>query len=125
MTLKEGYDLIGADYEGLVERVESEERAERFALKFLKDKSCERLIECIENEDYEEAFRAAHSIKGISLNLGFTQLYNISSLLTEELRDGKKLTNRLNLEKTTEEYNRTREMLINFQKQKITDILSN
>lgn len=115
MTLKEGYDSIGADYDGLVERVETKERAERFALKFLRDRSCEELLECIEKEDYEEAFRAAHSIKGISLNLGFTALYNISSILTEELRGGKKITDRTNLDNTVEEYNRTQDMLKSFQ----------
>ena len=116
MTLKEGYASIGADYDGLVERVESEERAERFALKFLRDTSCEELIECIEKEDYEEAFRAAHSIKGISLNLGLTELYNISSALTEELREGKKIIDRTNLDNTVEEYNKTQDMLKAFVK---------
>jgi hypothetical protein len=34
------------------------------------------------------AFRASHSLKGLSLNLGFTGLQEASSLLCETLRGG-------------------------------------
>ena len=34
------------------------------------------------------AFRAAHTLKGVCLNLGFDRLYEVSSALTEMLRDG-------------------------------------
>lgn len=37
-------------------------------------------------KDYETAFRAMHTLKGVSVNLGFTALYNVSSALTEKLR---------------------------------------
>ena len=37
---------------------------------------------------YEEAFRAAHTIKGVCQNLGFTVLGDSSSRLTDALRNG-------------------------------------
>lgn len=40
----------------------------------------------LKNPDYETAFRAMHTLKGVAVNLGFTALYNVSSALTEKLR---------------------------------------
>ena len=42
----------------------------------------------METKNYEEAFRAAHTIKGVCQNLSFTKLYESSSRLTENLRSG-------------------------------------
>ena len=36
----------------------------------------------------EEAFRAAHTLKGVCMNLGFERLLHSSSMLTESLRNG-------------------------------------
>ena len=61
---------------------------EKFARKFLDDPSYQTLVETMDKADYEEAFRAAHTLKGVCANLGFTQLFKVSSDLTEELRGG-------------------------------------
>lgn len=50
------------------------------------DPSFDDLCEAVENQDYQAAFRAAHAIKGASLNLGLTKLADCSSKLTEALR---------------------------------------
>ena len=42
----------------------------------------------MEAGNYEEAFRAAHTIMGVCQNLSFTKLYESSHLLTENLRAG-------------------------------------
>ena len=42
----------------------------------------------METKNYEEAFRAAHTIKGVCQNLSFTKLYESSNCLTENLRSG-------------------------------------
>lgn len=39
--------------------------------------------------DYESAFRAAHTLKGVALNLGLGRLAKSSSELTEALRAGR------------------------------------
>ena len=63
-----------------------EELVRKFLLKFLDDKSYADLERTLSEGDYKEAFRAAHTLKGVCLNLGFTELYKVSAELTEVLR---------------------------------------
>ena len=42
----------------------------------------------MENKNYEDAFRGAHTLKGVCQNLSFDRLYEVSHELTELLRDG-------------------------------------
>ena len=89
MTVKECYEQMGSDYEGVLERLGSEAIVKRFALKFLQDPSFAQLKESLAKNDGEEAFRAAHTLKGICLNLGFSQLTEDVVNITEILRAGK------------------------------------
>ena len=41
----------------------------------------------MENKNYEDAFRSAHTLKGVCQNLSFDRLYEVSNELTELLRD--------------------------------------
>ena len=88
MTIQECYALIGADYEGLLRRLEKEDRILRFLSRFLEEGSFTALRTALAAQNAEEAFRAAHSLKGVCMNLGLTALYNSSDALTEALRDG-------------------------------------
>ena len=87
MTVKECYESMEADYEGVIGRIGSEGLVKRFALKFLDDPSYLNLEKAIQEQNVEEAFRAAHTLKGICLNLGFDRLYKVSEELTEKLRE--------------------------------------
>ena len=111
MTLQECYAKLEGDFEGTLGRLCSEKLVEKFALKFLADDSYSLLEESIAIGNYSEAFRAAHTLKGVSLNLGFTKLFEVSDVLTEALRDGNELENKELLEKVREEYERTVELL--------------
>ena len=86
MTLKECYDMFGGDYEDVSRRLPSEKLIEKFFLKFQDDKSYENLQNALKEGDYEEAFRAAHTLKGVAQNLSFKNLGQSSSSLTEALR---------------------------------------
>jgi HPt (histidine-containing phosphotransfer) domain-containing protein len=86
MTIKECYDVIGADYQDAQRRLRSDQLLRKFMLKFLDDKSFERLRTALKEGDMPEAFRAAHTLKGICQNLSFTQLGKSSEALTERLR---------------------------------------
>lgn len=86
MTIKELYDTIGADYEEIMGRLRKEERIQKFLLKFLDDKSFELLTEALEKGNMEEAFRAAHTLKGVSQNLSLAPLYEASSHLSDRLK---------------------------------------
>ena len=87
MLLKECYERIGGDYDGVLSRMISEATVKKFVVKFLSDKSYDLLISSLENADLKEAFRAAHTLKGICQNLGFNMLFGSVDPLTESLRD--------------------------------------
>ena len=87
MLLKDCYDMFGGSYENVKQRIPKEEMIERFVIKFLSDSSYEVLCRSFEEGDYAEAFRAAHSLKGVSQNLGFLRLVASASALTEYLRN--------------------------------------
>ncbi len=86
MTIKECYEQTGSDYGSILKRFGSESMVRRFALKFLKDGSFTELKKALADGDGETAFRAAHTLKGVCLNLGFDRLYEVSAELTETLR---------------------------------------
>lgn len=86
MTLEELYQEIGGNYINMKERLRREDRIEKFVLLFLKDNSYQVFVQAMEKGNDEEAFRAAHTLKGICMNLSFDALYQISSQITEYLR---------------------------------------
>ena len=88
MNLKEFYEYIEGDYADVTARLMGEKLTERFVLKFLDDPSYDLLCSSPDAGNNEEAFRAAHTIKGVSQNLSFTKLYESSSVLSDELRGG-------------------------------------
>ena len=77
MTIKECYEKVGSDYDGVLKRLGSEALVKRFAVKFLNDPSFQELTDGLAAQDGEKAFRAAHTLKGVCLNLGFTELYKV------------------------------------------------
>lgn len=87
MTVKECYEAMGADYDDVMGRLRKDERVQKFLLKMLDDKSYTLLTESVEARNMSEAFRAAHTIKGVCQNLSITTLYKSSSELAERLRD--------------------------------------
>ena len=88
MTLQECYAALEGDYQGVLGRLTSERMVQKFVLKFLNDGSYDLLLRSMAEENWEEAFRAAHTIKGVCQNLDFTRLYRSSSQLSEALRNG-------------------------------------
>lgn len=86
MTVKECYELIGADYQGVLGRLVKDERIEKYLRKFADGNYFAEIIEAINGEQWEDAFRNVHSLKGMSLNLGFENLHKKSDVLCEELR---------------------------------------
>ena len=106
MTMQECYKAIGGNYEAVLERLHSEALIQRFTLKFLEDQSYLQLKQALENKNYEDAFRSAHTLKGVCQNLSFDRLYEVSNELTELLRDrtGAQLGISKAMEKVTEVY---------------------
>jgi HPt (histidine-containing phosphotransfer) domain-containing protein len=86
MTLNECYDAMGADYKEVQGRLRTDERIRKFLLKLPNDPSYETLCRSLEQKEIEEAFRAAHTLKGVSQNLSLTRLYRSADALCEALR---------------------------------------
>ena len=88
MNINECYQAMGADYEEVFGRLRNERLITKFVLKFPGDPSFSQLQSTLEEKNVEEAFRAAHTLKGVAQNLGFTPLYEATATLTEVLRAG-------------------------------------
>lgn len=88
MTVKECYLAFDGDYNGVMERMPDEEFVAEFLDMFLEDESYPMLKDAMKKKDAQAAFRAAHSLKGICQNFGYTRLFKSSSDLTELLRNG-------------------------------------
>ena len=86
------YQLLeeqGFDVEGTMKRFLNNDALYMKCLKkFLDDKSFEVLKESLENGNCEEAFKAAHTMKGFVSNLGINKLYEVVSPMVEKLRTG-------------------------------------
>lgn len=89
MTMQDCYAVLGGDYSDVFARFQSDRLVQKFVLKYPDDRSFDLLCSAMEKKDYEEAFRAAHTIKGMCQNLSFTKLLNSSSQLSDALRNGR------------------------------------
>ena len=58
----------------------------KFLLKFLNDHSYEAIVEHVHGGNYEEAFNSAHTLMGVSANLGLDPICKGASEITELLR---------------------------------------
>ena len=106
MTVEKFYEFIGGDYAGTKSRLMTDERIARFVNKFTADGSYQLLLDSLASSNTQEAFRAAHTIKGVAQNLGFTSLYTVAEEITEILRAGS-LDVGAKMPELTEKYNLT------------------
>lgn len=104
MTLEELYQTIGGDYAGLLQRIPSQTMIRKFVLKYPSDPTYDQLCTAVQAQDWETAFRAAHTLKGVAQNLGFDRLYQSSAALTEALRGGVALTQQALLDAVSADY---------------------
>lgn len=86
MTIEQCYQQMGGNYAEVCGRLPSQRLVEKFVRKFLDDQSYAELASAIAVGDYDAAFRAAHTLKGVAANLSFTKLRSSASELTELLR---------------------------------------
>lgn len=85
--LKQKLKDAGVDLDGALHRFMGNEALYlKFLVKFKDDKNYGSLATSLEEENFEEAFKASHTLKGVSANLGLNSLSEITSTLTELLR---------------------------------------
>lgn len=86
MTIQECYEKLGGSYSEVSSRLPSLRLVEKFIGKFLEDDSYQALCDAMGAENRTEAFRAAHTLKGVCANLSLGRLQNAAGALTELLR---------------------------------------
>lgn len=86
MTVKECYKKMDGDYEKAVRLMGNDERIIKYLKIFQRDPNFDSLCNAIEQSDFKTAFNAAHTLKGVALNLSLTSLAEKTINLTEMLR---------------------------------------
>lgn len=100
------------DWEDTLDRfMGSEQLYEKFLKKFLEDPSLEKLRAGIETGDVKSAFLYAHTLKGVTGNMGFRQSSALLAALTESLRNGQVAHLNEQFERVDEQYTRLRDWL--------------
>ena len=85
--LERFYSSVEADAKEIIARLGGmPQLVERFLGKFLADESFDRLYVALAAGETKEAFREAHTLKGVCANLGIQSLYVKASAVTELLR---------------------------------------
>lgn len=108
MNLMEFYKAVGGDYNQVILRLPSEAMIQKYLNRFLDDPSYGNLKEAWEKGRIQDAFLAAHTLKGTAANLGLDQLAQAASDLTEELRQAVVLPSEDGMKKVTDAYETVR-----------------
>ena len=86
MTVQEFYSAVGGNYADAANRLQNDTLILKFLRMLPQDTSMAMLTQAMEKGDAGTAFRAVHTLKGISLNLSLTPLAEVCRDMTEALR---------------------------------------
>lgn len=87
MTVSECYAYLAGDYEDALRRLRNDDNIKKFLGMLSRDQNFSLLESSLERQDYDSAFRAVHTLKGITLNLSLSELSETAAALTEALRE--------------------------------------
>lgn len=107
MMLQACYEKMGGDYAEVLERLANAERITKYVVKFLEDPTYGMLCEAKAAGDHMAVFLHIHTLKGVSQNLGFGNLYRASYEMTEAVRGGVPLGDESLFDKVSEAYRET------------------
>lgn len=86
-SFKKQLEENGVDVEATLKRFMGREAIfMKFIMKFADDQSCVGIREGLENQDAQAAFEHAHSLKGVSGNLGISSVYHLAAQISDLLR---------------------------------------
>ena len=105
MTLLEFDAEVGGYYVEAQRRLMKEERIIKYLKLLAQDTTMSDLKEAVATGNREKAFRAAHTLKGITGNLALTRFAAAASALCEQLRPLKEDADPALLAATEEAYN--------------------
>lgn len=107
----ENYRELGLDIESARQRfLGNRGLFEKFLFRFPEDDNYKKILEAVSAGQTEEAFNAAHTLKGVCGNLSLTGLYEQVSKVTERLR-AKEMPSAEELAELKEAYQKTLELL--------------
>lgn len=90
--LQKIFQAYGADYHTTMARfVGNEALYLRFLDLLFQDENLEKLVSSLDSGDLNRAFEAAHTLKGVTGNLGLTSLCEAVCRIVEPLRRGEAL----------------------------------
>lgn len=92
MDLNIVFEQLSIDRKEVIQRFANNEGLyQKFLIKFRdEDGTFDQLTKAVESDDYKEVEMAAHTLKGISGNLGLKSLMNYSSDLVDNIRNSQK-----------------------------------
>lgn len=91
MTVEDFYQAVEGDYEDAINRFQEDTRIARFLKMLPQDDSMDLLAEAIQAADVRQAFCAAHTLKGTSLNLSLMALAHTCTIMADLLRESEVL----------------------------------
>ncbi|MCC8024691.1 MAG: Hpt domain-containing protein [Clostridium sp.] len=90
LNTMEALKAADVDWEGALKRFSGNtELFERFLRRFPEDKTYEQLTQALEAGNTEDAFAAAHTLKGVTANLGIDSVLKVTAEMVELLRSKK------------------------------------
>lgn len=79
----------GIDYADAMERMGGNgDLYKRLAMKYLDDSNYADLVAAMDAADYDAAYKAAHSLKGVAGNLSFDKLFELAGTASGALYQG-------------------------------------
>lgn len=79
----------GIDLPDAMDRMDNDiDLYKRLAFKYLNNSNYADLVAALEVQDFDSAYSAAHTLKGVSGNLSFAQLYKVSAAMSDALHQG-------------------------------------
>lgn len=103
MTLTEFYRSLGGNYNDVLSRLPSEKLILKYIFRFPSDKTLTSYLSAVSAENWPEAFRSVHTLKGLYLNLGFAKPLKNTIAVTEMLRNGDAPTDETEFHMRTEQ----------------------
>lgn len=90
MDIKDVYTELGEKTELVFARFGGNASLlERFVRKFVDDPTYGELMKSLEDKDYPEIERGAHTLKGVAANLGFNELSKTAAAVVGAVREDK------------------------------------
>lgn len=112
MNLKEFCEKLDIDYDNVLLKFGNNEILyKRFLKKFLEDETYYELEKSWNVKNYDEVEKSAHTLKGVSANLGINRLFELTNKIVQAVRMETYDNMEETYKKLEEEYRLTKEMI--------------